>query len=117
VLVGFATSLPEISSIYAAVRLQRYSMVMGDILGTNIFNVVLIFLADALYSGTPVLTQAGTFEIVATLLAILLTAIYTVGLLERQDRTLGRIGYPSLAILVTYAAGLVLLWLVRGSGS
>jgi cation:H+ antiporter len=117
VLVGFATSLPEISSIYAAVKLQRYSMVMGDIFGTNIFNVVLIFLADAIYSGTPVLTQAGTFEIVATLLAILLTAIYTVGLLERQDRTLGRIGYPSLAILVTYAAGLVLLWLVRGSGS
>jgi cation:H+ antiporter len=115
VLVGFATSLPEISSIYAAVKLQRYSMVMGDIFGTNIFNVVLIFLADAIYSGTPVLTQAGTFEIVATLLAILLTAIYTVGLLERQDRTLGRIGYPSLAILVTYAAGLVLLWLVRGS--
>lgn len=59
--VGFATSLPEISSIYAAVKLERYSMVLGDIFGTNIFNIILIFVADLCYSGEPVLAQAGPF--------------------------------------------------------
>lgn len=117
VLVGFATSLPEISSIYAAMKLERYGMVLGDIFGTNIFNIVLIFLADALYSGPPVLGQAGDFEMIATLLAILLTSIYLVGLLERRDRTFWRMGYPSLAVIVTYAAGVTALYFINtGSG-
>lgn len=110
VLVGFATSLPEISSIYAAVKLERYSMILGDIFGTNIFNIILIFIADLCYSGEPVLSQAGTFEAVATLIAILLTCIYLIGLLERRDRTLWRMGYASFGVIVTYAAGLVILY-------
>lgn len=39
-LVGFATSLPEVSSITAAVRLRRYQLAIGDVFGTNIFNVM-----------------------------------------------------------------------------
>lgn len=115
VLVGFATSLPEISSIYSAVKLERYSMVLGDIFGTNIFNIILIFVADLFYAGDPVLTQAGTFEAVATLIAILLTCIYLIGLLERQDRTVWRMGYASSGVIVTYMAGLVLLYTLSGS--
>ena len=114
VLVGFATSLPEISSIYEAVRLKRYSMVLGDIFGTNIFNVLLIFLADLLYAGPPVLAEAGTFELVATLLATLVTCIYMIGLLERGDRTFLRMGYPSFAVIITFVAGLVVLFAISG---
>ena len=110
VLLGFATSLAEVSTVYAAVKLKRYSMAMGDIFGTNMFNVVLIFLADALFSGPPVLNAAGTFEAVATLLAILLTSIYMVGLLERRNQTFFRMGYGSLGVLVVYAGGLAVLF-------
>lgn len=113
VLVGFATSLPELSSIYGAMKLERYEMVLGDIFGTNIFNIVLIFVADAAYSGPPIFNETGAFEAVATLLAIVLTAIYLVGLLERRDRTVFHMGYASLAVIATYAAGLVLLLLIR----
>jgi cation:H+ antiporter len=112
VLVGFATSLPEVSAIYAAVKLERYSMILGDIFGTNLFNVVLIFIADLFYSGPPVLSVVGTFEAVATLLAIMLTCIYLVGLLERRDRTIWRMGYPSFAVILTFFGGLVLLYAV-----
>lgn len=113
VLLAFATSLPEISSIYAAVKLKRYEMVLGDIFGTNIFNVVLIFLADIVFPGPPVLNAAGRFEAVATLLAIVLTSIYMVGLLERRDRTVFRMGYASLAVLLTYVGGLGILLVMR----
>ena len=114
VLLGFATSLPEISSIYAAVKLERYSMVLGDVFGTNIFNVLLIFLADAIYDGNPVLSEVGVFEAVATLIAILLTSIYLVGLLERRDRTILLMGYASFAVIVTYASGLIVLLYMSG---
>ncbi|MDF0603032.1 hypothetical protein P1J78_19990, partial [Psychromarinibacter sp. C21-152] len=35
-LLGFTTSLPEISALTAAVRLRRFAMAFGDIFGTNI---------------------------------------------------------------------------------
>jgi len=110
VLLSFATSLAEVSTVYAAVKLRRYSMAMGDIFGTNMFNVVLIFLADLLFSGPPVLNAAGTFEAVATLLAILLTSIYMAGLLERRNKTFFRMGYASLGVLITYAGGVAILY-------
>src|SRR5690606_7215187 len=54
-LVAVATSLPEVSTIVAAVHLRRYSRALGDIFGTNIFDLLLIFTIDVAYSGPPVL--------------------------------------------------------------
>lgn len=114
VLVGFATSLPELSSIISAVRLRRYEMAMGDVFGTNILTLGLIFLADLVYSGEPVLNQAGRFEAVAATLGILLTGIFLVGLLERENKTFLRMGYDATAALLTFIAGVVLLYFIQG---
>lgn len=110
VLLAFATSLPELSSIVSALRIRRYEMAVGDIFGTNLFNIALLFLADLTYSGGPVLSEGGTFEAVAALLASLLTGLFIIGLLERQDRTILRMGYDSLAAIILYALGLVVLY-------
>src|SRR5690606_25174378 len=53
-LVGFCTSLPELSSVVGALKLRRYQLAIGDIFGTNLFNVQIIFIADLFYRGGPV---------------------------------------------------------------
>jgi cation:H+ antiporter len=110
VLVGFATSLPELSSITAALRLKRYEMAMGDIFGTNLFNIGLIFVADVAYRKGPILNEAGDFEAVAALLALILTGIFLLGLLERRDKTILRMGYDSLTTIAVFGGGLLLLY-------
>lgn len=109
VLVGLSTSLPEISSVTKAVRMRRYEMAVGDIFGTILFNIALIFLADLVYRGEPVLARAGQFEVIGAILAILLTGIFIVGLLERRDRTILRMGYDSLAVLLIFSGGVFVL--------
>lgn len=109
ILVAFSTTLPEISSITAAVRLRQYEMAVGDIFGTNLFNISLIFLADLIYAGDPLLSVVGTFEIVGALLAILLTGIFLVGLLRRRPTAILRMGYDSLAVFIVFAAGVTAL--------
>lgn len=113
VLLALATSLPELSTVIASVRLRRYEMAISDIIGTNLFSVALIFLVDAIYRGEPVLDLAGKFSLLAALLGALLTAIYLVGLVERRNRTVGRMGVDSLATLVVYSAGLFVLYRLR----
>lgn len=111
-LVGASTSLPEISSIVGAVRLRRYEMAVGDIFGTNLFNISLIFLADAIYTGEPVLDGAGEFETVGAILAVLLTGIFAVGLIERRDRTILRMSYSTLTVFIVFTAGVAALFAI-----
>jgi cation:H+ antiporter len=113
VLVAFATALPNLSSIVGAVRLQRFEMAISDVFGANLFNLGLILLADALFASSPILNHAGRFDILAALLGIVLTAIYLVGLLERENRIILGMGYDSFAVLWVYIAGLGLLYLAR----
>jgi cation:H+ antiporter len=108
-LVGLSTSLPEISSITAAVRLREYDMAVGDVFGTNLFNLSLIFVADVIFVGEPVLSSAGMFEVVGAILACMLTGIYLVGLLERRSRAVLRMGYDSLIALLVFGAGVLAL--------
>jgi len=109
VLVSFATSLPELSSVTAAVRQKRYELAVGDIFGTNIFNLMLILLADVLAPGEPVLASAGAFEALGALLALLMTGCFTVGLLERKDRTVWRMGYDSAGSLLLFCGGMLVM--------
>jgi cation:H+ antiporter len=114
VLVGLGTSLPEISSVVGAIRRHNYELAIGDVFGTNLFDVVLITVADAIYRKGAILNEAGPFEMVAALLGIVLTAVYIIGLLERRDRTILRMGYDSLAAIAFYATGLVVLYSLSG---
>jgi len=112
-LLGLATSLPEISTLVAAIRLKRYSMAFGNIFGSNIFNIALIWLIDLAYPGGPVLNEVGAFSQVAASLGIVLTLLYVAGLVERRNRTLGRLGLESWAVIVTYLGGVAVLFSLR----
>jgi cation:H+ antiporter len=113
VLLAVSTSLPELSTVISSVRLRQYEMAISDILGTNLFNVALIFLVDAMYRDGPVLNEVSRFSLVASLLGALLTTIYLIGLVERRNRTIGRMGIDSLATLLVYFAGLFVLYRLR----
>lgn len=113
VVLGASTSLPEISTVLAAVKLRRYSMAVGEIFGTNMFNVTIVVLVDALHPGKPVLLEAGPFSSFAALVALVLTAVYLCGILERRDRVVLRMGVDSLAVLLLYAAGLAVLYTLK----
>ena len=105
-LLAFATSLPELSTAFAAVRMRRVELAIGDILGGNMFDVTLILLIDILAAGPLVLGQVDRGAMVAALLAILLTVLVLIGLLERRDKAMLRMGYDSIAVLVAYSAGM-----------
>lgn len=113
VFLALSTSLPEISAVVAAVKLRRYEMAISDIFGTGLFNVALVFLVDAVHGGSPVLNEVGRFSLFAAVTAAVLVCIYLVGLIERRDRTIARMGIDSLAVLLVYGGSLVILYHLR----
>ncbi|HEX7115361.1 MAG TPA: hypothetical protein VF193_09525 [Steroidobacter sp.] len=113
VFLAATTSLPEISTTIALVRRHQCEMAISGIFGTNLFNVTIITLVDALHPGGAVLPEVGRSASVAALIGIVLTSIFLVGLIERRDRAFLRMGYDSIAVLLAYAGGLAVLYAVK----
>lgn len=113
VFLAIATSLPEISTVSTSARAGRYELAVSDILGTNLFNLLLVVAVDASLPGQAVLNTTGTFAAFGALLGLLITAIFLAGLIERRDRAVLRMGYDSIAVLIVYVGGLTILYHLR----
>lgn len=113
VLIGVATSMPELSTITTALKIRRYEMAFGQVLGTNFVNLSLFLLADLVFAGRPVVNELGAFEVVSALLGMVLIGVFLVGLLEHRNPTVMRMGYDSLAVILLFAGGVGLLYAVR----
>jgi len=113
VLVAIATSLPEVSTVLTAARAGLYTMAVSDIFGTNLFDITLLFVVDAVAGGEPVLNAAGRFSTFAAIIGITVTMMFVAGVAERRDRTMLRMGIDSAGVLVTYLGGLVILYFLR----
>jgi len=113
-ILAAATSLPEVSTGIAAVRLGDYQLAVSDIFGGNAFLPVLFLLAGLL-SGSAVLPQAQATDIYLTALGIVLTVVYLWGLVTRPHRQVWRMGIDSSAVLLLYGVGIAGLIAVSNS--
>jgi len=114
--LALATSLPEISTSIAAVRLGNLDLALGNIFGSNMFNIFVIPMlkVTSLVKGDPLLMNMPSFgstqNLITGLLAVLLTAITVGGLAYKSKRKmLRRFGLDSILIAVAYVGGMVLL--------
>ncbi len=108
--LAIATSLPEASTVFAALRRRLYAMAISDILGTNILNIALIFGIDMVAKKSPVLNEVGLFSAMGALLGLIVTGILVMGLAERKNRQILGMGIDSLLVLVFYVGGMTLLY-------
>jgi cation:H+ antiporter len=109
-LLAFTTSLPELSTTTQAARLGAYGMAISNIFGSTSINTALLFVADIGYREGPILRETADSTIFMAALCILLTCIYLWGLLERDDRSIMRVGWDSAAVICLYFGGMAVLY-------
>lgn len=112
-LLAAATSLPEISTIFPAARSGRYTLAISNVFGSNAFDVSLLFWADLLYRQGSVFAHAPPTVGFVAALGSVMTCLYLWGLVERENRTLGRLGWDSVAALIAYAGGATVLYFLQ----
>ena len=110
-VLAAATSLPEVSTGLASMKLKDYQMAISDIFGGNAFLPVLFMVATVL-SGKSVLPLAHKTDIYLTALGILLTVIYICGLIFRPRKQLLWMGIDSFLVTIVYLIGLIGLFAI-----
>ncbi|MCC9642010.1 sodium:calcium antiporter [Rhodopirellula sp. JC740] len=111
-LVALATSLPEVSTTYSAVRFGAYSMAAANILGTNSLEIALFLPAELAYREGNIIDAVPPSAAFLGCLGIVVTSLYLWGILERRDRTILGMGYDSFTVLLTYVGGLAIYWML-----
>lgn len=115
-LLSLVTSLPELIAVIAAVRLGAFDLAVGNLLGSSVFNMLGMGIADFFYTGGSFLSAVSPNFIIVGLFGILLTNMALIGNLARVERKFLFFELDSLAILIVYFLGMFILY-QRGVGA
>jgi cation:H+ antiporter len=107
VFVAVATSAPEIVVTLAAARIGAVDMAAGNVLGSNLFNIALLGLDDALYRQGTLFSAISPAHLIPALGAVLMTAIAILSLVH-APRHPRRVPWEAVAMVLVYASALYL---------
>jgi cation:H+ antiporter len=101
--VAAVTSLPEAVVCVAAVRLGALDMALGNLFGSNLFNMAILAVDDVAYLPGPLFSAVEPAHAVSALSATMMSGIAIVGLFYRPNKRLFRtVGWASLFLLSVY---------------
>lgn len=106
---AIVTSLPELVTTIAAIRIGALTLAVSNIFGTNCFNIIVVAAADIGYSDGSIYHAMDPLQMTWGLLAILMSAILLLGMVLREKYGIGRIGFESALILCVYVIAIILI--------
>ena len=110
VLVGLVTSLPEMATTIAAVRLGAYNLAVGNLFGSNVFNMFALGLTDVFLTSGRFLDAIDPAFVGVGILSLILTSLGLIGNLARFEKRLFFIELDALLLILVYFGGLGVLY-------
>lgn len=107
--VAASTSMPEVVVSVAAARMGALDMAAGNLFGSNLFNIAVLGIDDALYTSGPILAAVSPAHLVTLAAAMTMTAIAIVGMTYRAKRKRFRLSWDALGIAAVYLLAIGLL--------
>ncbi len=112
ILIAIVTSLPELATSIGALRIGAHDMIVGNLFGSNMFNILTIFFADLAFRKGSIyadLRGGENDQLIVALCGVMLTVVAMVSLGVRSRRRVLGIGVDSAALLVTYLGATALI--------
>lgn len=104
-LVATTTTLPELTVTIASVRLGALDMAIGNLVGSNLFNLAILGIDDLVYLKGPLLAAAAPAHALSAVSASLMSGALIVALVARpQARLLNLVGWTSVLLALIYFA-------------
>jgi cation:H+ antiporter len=113
VFVALATSLPEVVVSQAALRMGAVDLAVGNILGSNLFNIAILAIDDVAYMRGPLLRDVSGNHVLTAVAAMIMTSVVMVALVFRSQKKILTFSWDSLGIILTYIMTSLLLFLRR----
>ena len=109
-LVAITTSLPELVVAIGAVRLGAFDLAVGNLFGSNAFNMAAFLFADLAYREGGLLSSVSSTHALTALWSILMMNIGLMGIIYRAEKRFMLTEPDSLLMIASYVLGLWLLF-------
>lgn len=109
-LTSVVTSLPELVTAIAAVRIGALTLAVGGILGGNAFDTLFLVLADFAFRGGSLYHAVGPQDLYLLALCLALTGVAVLGLLRREPHGVANIGLEGILLVLLYVGGMAVLF-------
>lgn len=110
IFMAIVTTLPEIAVTFGALRLGALDMAIGNLLGSNLFNVTILAVDDLFYTRGPLLADAAPVHAGTAVTAGVMSALVMIGLVLRPQGRVLRIGsWVSIGLAAVYLINAVLV--------
>lgn len=107
--LAISTSLPEIAASLAAVRMGSIDLAVGNLLGSNLFNILILAMDDILYIKGHILKDASANNLLSVFSTILMTAVVIIGLSFRIKGKRYLLAWDAMLVGIIYVINLFLL--------
>ena len=114
-LVAFITSLPELVTTITAVRLGVYDMAIGNLFGSNMFNMFSLGISDFFLLDGRFLSVISPDFVLVGVIGLLLTLMAIIGNQAKLEKKFFFLEIDAFLIIATYVFGMVLIY-NRGIG-
>lgn len=111
IFIALSTSLPEIVVSISAVRMDAVDLAIGNLFGSNIFNIFILAIDDLFFLNGPLLSFVSQNHIISALSAIAMTTIAIIGLTYRAEKKTLFLAWDSIGILLVYVINLMMLYM------
>lgn len=109
-LVALSTSLPEVVVSIAALRIGAVDMAVGNLFGSNLFNLAILALDDLLYLKGPLLSVVAGSHLVAAVAAIAMTSMAMIGVTYRATKKFFFFAWDALGMAMVYLLAMILIY-------
>jgi cation:H+ antiporter len=110
IFLAASTSMPEIAVSISSIRRGYVNLAVGNLFGSNMFNVFILAVDDMFYLPGPILKHASDAQLISVFGVIAMSAVAIIGLTYRSEQKRFALAWDALAILVIYALQLLLLY-------
>lgn len=110
-LVALVTSLPELVTTLAAAKIGAADMAIGNLFGSNMFNMFAIGLTDLFYTEGRFLSVIDPSFLLIGMFGFLMTGMALIGNLAKLEKKIWFLEVDALALILVYIASILLLFL------
>jgi cation:H+ antiporter len=110
--IAITTSLPEIVVSLAAVRIGALDLGIGNVLGSNLFNLLILGLDDIFYRQGPLMADAGPSHSISIVAIVMMNALFLIGLTHKVMTKRFVVAWDTGAIAAVYVVAVALSYLL-----
>lgn len=113
IFVAISTSLPELTVSVAALRIGAVDMAVGNIFGSNLFNMFILAVLDLFYFRGPILASVQVQNLIPAIAAMAMTGLAIAGLIYNAEKKLFVWAWDSFGVILIFVVNLGLLYLLQ----